>query len=51
MILSAETSRIFGLPEGIEGNRASYLARTWAADRETVDRAGHDGLRSGSFDH
>jgi len=51
MILSAETSRIFGLPEGIEGNRASYLARTWAADRETVDRAWQDGLRSGSFDH
>ncbi|MBI5790381.1 MAG: response regulator [Rhodocyclales bacterium] len=50
MILSAETSRIFGLPEGVTGNRESYLARTHAPDREPVDRAWQEAMRGASFD-
>ncbi|MBK9019522.1 MAG: response regulator [Sulfuritalea sp.] len=50
MILSAETSRIFGLPEGVTGNRESYLARTHQPDREPVARAWQEALHGASFD-
>jgi signal transduction histidine kinase/ActR/RegA family two-component response regulator len=50
MFLSAETSRIVGLPEGVTGNRESYLARTHAPDREPVDRAWQEAMRGASFD-
>ncbi len=51
MRLSAETCRIFGLPTGTVGNRASYLSRTHPADRATVDRAWQSARQGGSFDH
>jgi diguanylate cyclase (GGDEF)-like protein/PAS domain S-box-containing protein len=52
MRLSAETCRIFGLPEGTTGNHGSYLARTYAQDRGVVESAWQDALsRKAGFDH
>jgi len=51
MKLSAETCRIFGLPEGTFGNHESYLARTHADDREPVDSAWQAALGGAGFDH
>lgn len=45
MLLSAETCRIFGLPEGTMGNHDAYLARTCAQDRDAVDRAWQEALK------
>ena len=45
MHLSAETCRIFGLPEGSTGSRASYLARTHPDDRAAVDSAWQAALK------
>jgi PAS domain S-box-containing protein len=50
--LSAETCRIFGLPEGTTGSRDSYLSRVHAGDRGAVDRAWQAAIEGGaSFDH
>ncbi len=51
MRLSAETCRIFGLPEGTMGNRQAYLARTHAQDRDAVDAAWQAALKGAAFDH
>ncbi|OHC62783.1 MAG: hypothetical protein A2045_09010 [Rhodocyclales bacterium GWA2_65_20] len=51
MRLSAETCRIFGLPEGTTGSRDSYLARTHAEDRGVVDSAWQAALKGAAFDH
>ncbi|MDP2810584.1 MAG: PAS domain S-box protein [Rhodocyclaceae bacterium] len=51
MRLSAETCRIFGLPEGTTGNRETYLARTHAQDRNAVDRTWQEALKGAAFDH
>ncbi len=49
--LSAETCRIFGLPEGTRGSHASYLARVHPEDRGAVERAWRAALEGGaSFD-
>jgi len=39
MYLSAETCRIFGLPEGTKGSRAAYISRMHPDDRETAEAA------------
>jgi signal transduction histidine kinase/ActR/RegA family two-component response regulator len=49
--LSAETCRIFGLPEGSPGSIDAYLARTHDEDRPAVEQAWRDALKSGIFDH
>jgi len=51
MRMSAETCRIFGLPEGATGNRESYLARTHAQDRSAVDSAWQAAVKGAAFDH
>lgn len=50
MRLSAETCRLFGLPEGTTGNRSSYLSRTHAQDRDAVDLAWRAAIQGGVFD-
>lgn len=50
MRLSAETCRIFALPEGTTGSRDAYLARTHAQDRRAVDRAWQSALNGEAFD-
>ena len=47
MRLSAETCRMFGLPEGTRGSRESYLARVHAEDRSAVDSAWEAALKGG----
>jgi signal transduction histidine kinase len=52
MHLSAETCRIFDLPEGTIGSYQAYLARVFADDREAVEQAWQSFLeRGGSFEH
>ncbi len=48
--LSAETCRIFGLPEGTMGSHASYLAYVHAQDRTVVVDAWGEALKGASFD-
>jgi len=50
MSLSAETCRIFGLPEGTVGNHDAYLRRTYPDDREVVDSAWQAALKGAKFD-
>ena len=50
MRLSAETCRIFALPEGTTGSREAYLARAHAQDRSAVDRAWQAALKGDLFD-
>jgi diguanylate cyclase (GGDEF)-like protein/PAS domain S-box-containing protein len=49
--LSAETCRIFGLPEGTTGSRDTYLARTHAEDRALVSAAWQAALKGEAFDY
>ena len=49
--LSAETCRIFGLPEGSTGSRDTYLARTHAEDRALVSAAWQAALKGEAFDY
>jgi PAS domain S-box-containing protein len=52
MQLSAETSRIFGLPEGVGGTRASYLGRVVTEDRAAVAEAWDAAVAArAAFDH
>ncbi len=51
MKLSAETCRSFGLPVGVTGSHASYLARTLGEDRSALEQAWQRGLRGEPFDH
>ena len=52
MLLSAETCRIFGLPEGTTGRHDHYLARVHQDDRAAVDHAWQVAVDGGpSFDH
>jgi signal transduction histidine kinase len=51
MRLSAETCRIFALPEGTTGSLDVYLARIHAQDRSTVDWAWQAALKGAPFDH
>ncbi len=51
MHLSAETCRIFGLPEGTRGSHASYLARAHPDDRQAVAAAWQAALEGAAFDH
>ncbi len=51
MHLSAETCRIFGLPEGTRGNRESYLARAHPQDRDAVDNAWLEAVKGAPFEH
>jgi PAS domain-containing protein len=51
MRLSAETCRIFGLPEGTTESHSAYIARSYPKDRSTLESAWQMGLRTGSFDH
>jgi len=51
MQLSAETCRIFALPEGTTGSREAYLARAHIEDRSTVDAAWQAALKGAAFDH
>ncbi|NDU92044.1 MAG: sensor domain-containing diguanylate cyclase [Ferrovum sp.] len=48
--LSAETCRIFGLPEGTKGSHDTYLARSHPEDRVALDRAWQAALRGAAFD-
>ena len=50
MWMSAETCRIFGLPEGTAGNHDSYLMRTHPADRQALDGAWQAALKGAAFD-
>lgn len=50
MRLSAETCRIFALPEGTTGSRGACLARAHAQDRSAVDRAWQAALKGDPFD-
>ena len=47
MRLSAETCRMFGLPEGTTGSRDSYLSRVHPEDRGAVDSAWQAALKGG----
>ncbi|HRD93080.1 MAG TPA: ATP-binding protein [Accumulibacter sp.] len=52
MRLSAETCRIFGLPEGTIGSYESYLARVCPEDRSALEEAWHAALgKAGPFEH
>ncbi|MBI5911549.1 MAG: PAS domain S-box protein [Betaproteobacteria bacterium] len=52
MRLSAETCRIFGLPEGTTGSRETYLSRAHPEDRNAVDSAWQAALKEGEpFDY
>ena len=48
MRLSAETCRIFGLPEGTAGSHAAYLSRVHAEDRAAVLAAWQAALAGGA---
>ncbi|MEY3445402.1 MAG: hypothetical protein RIR45_157 [Pseudomonadota bacterium] len=50
MRLSTQTSRIFGLPADVVGNRDSYLARVHPDDRSTVDACWQEALQGHVFD-
>jgi PAS domain S-box-containing protein len=50
MWMSAETCRIFGLPQGTTGNHDSYLMRTDPRDRQAVDSAWQAALQGAAFD-
>ncbi len=49
--LSAETCRIFGLPEGTGATHADYLLRVHPADRGDMEQAWQRALRGEDFDH
>lgn len=49
--LSAETCRIFGLPEGTTGSHNAYLARVYSEDREGVTHAWQEIFNGNGFDH
>jgi len=49
--LSAETCRIFGVPEGTTGTLDTYLARTHAEDRAVVNAAWQAALKGEAFDY
>ena len=49
--LSAETCRIFGLPEGTGASHADYLLRVHPADRGEMEQAWQRAMRGGDFDH
>ncbi len=51
MHLSAETCRIFGVPDGTSGSRATYLAGVHAEDCSAVDDAWQAALTGAAFDH
>ena len=51
MRLSAETCRIFGLPEGAKGSHDSYLALTHPQDRSALDSAWQKALTGAPFDY
>jgi light-regulated signal transduction histidine kinase (bacteriophytochrome) len=52
MHLSAETCRIFGLPEGTVGNYRGYLERVCSEDRAPLEAAWQRFLRlGGTFEH
>ena len=51
MRLSAETCRIFGLPEGTSGSRETYIARVHPDDRAQVIGAWQAALNGAVFDH
>jgi signal transduction histidine kinase/CheY-like chemotaxis protein len=52
MHLSAESCRIFGLPEGTVGSYQAYLARVCSEDRAALEAAWQRFLQlGGSFDH
>lgn len=51
MWMSAETCRIFGLPEGTPGNHDSYLMCTHADDRQALDGAWQAALKGAQFDY
>ena len=48
--LSAETCRIFGLPEGSPGSHFHYLTRIHPDDRQTVQQAWQAALEGAAFD-
>jgi len=48
--LSAETCRIFGLPEGATETSITYLARVHPDDREAVDRAWQGLFKGDAYD-
>ena len=49
--LSAETCRIFGLPEDTTGSHDCYLARVHAQDRGAVDAIWQEALKGAPLDH
>ena len=51
MRLSAETCRIFGVPDGTYGNHDTYLASVHAQDRNAVEGAWQASLKGTAFDH
>jgi diguanylate cyclase (GGDEF)-like protein/PAS domain S-box-containing protein len=51
MRLSAETCRIFGLPEGTRGSHSSYLSRVPAQDRAALELAWQGALLGHDFEH
>jgi signal transduction histidine kinase len=51
MYLSAETCRIFNVPEDSRGSFEGYLARVDAQDRSALQQAWDEALASGSFDN
>ncbi len=52
MRLSAETCRIFDVPEGTRGSYDTYLARVYPDDRDRLEEAWRTALEAGqSFDH
>jgi diguanylate cyclase (GGDEF)-like protein/PAS domain S-box-containing protein len=52
MRLSAETCRIFGVPEGVNSNHDIYLSRVHPEDRSNVERAWQIALKGGApFDN
>jgi diguanylate cyclase (GGDEF)-like protein len=50
MHLSAETCRVFGVPEGTTGSYDAYLARTHAKDRDAVAAAWRAALDGSAFE-
>ncbi len=52
MHLSAETCRIFGIPEATQGSHDTYLSRVHVEDRASLDEAWQSVLREGvRFEH
>ena len=52
MQLSAETCRIFGVPERVQSSHAAYISRVHPDDRPTVEAAWSAALQGGpAFDH